>query len=103
MGEPSEERVLPSEGSLPALPLQVSHIRPAPFAAGLIWRLLNTDDEDQTATIGSGLFRIQAAWACDLFEKREETFDVANGGMSMTILPRRFAVIALHGAIPDGV
>ena len=106
MGEPSEARALPSTGSLlslPDLPIEVLHVKPATDDKGLIVRLLNASDEEQTATIESGLFGIVEAWTCDLFEQRTEHIFVDDGRVSLVLPPRGLAVIALESSIGDGV
>ena len=106
MGEPSEARALPSTGSLlslPDLPIEVLHVKPAADGSGLIVRMLNAGDEEQTATIEPGLFGIVDAWACDLFEQRSEEISVNDGRVSLVLPPRGLAVIALEGSIGDGV
>ena len=106
MGETSDARALPPRGSLlslPELPIQVLHVKPAADGKGLIVRLLNASDEEQAAMIGSGQFRIQEAWACDPFESRAERLGIDGGSVATVIPPRGIAVIALDGSISDGV
>lgn len=102
MGEPSTTRSLPAEGTLlnlPDGPVQVLHIKAATDGDGLIVRLLNAADDAQTATIGSALFRIADAETCDLMEQCQDALALTQGGVNLSIAPRRIAVVRLRGAI----
>ncbi len=92
LGEPlMSSDPLPMTGSLldlPEGPIQVLHVKRAEDGEGLIIRLLNASDTQQTSTISSGLLNIQAASTCDLLEHEIDQLPVDDGRMQFDIPPR---------------
>lgn len=98
MGEPSDSRAFPSQGSLlhlPDGPVQVLNMQLAPDGAGLVVRLHNVGDAPHTAILSSGLLRIAKAQACDLFAAPEEDLPVHDGAVSIQVPTRRMAAVLL--------
>ena len=105
MGERSERRDLPASGSLltlPKPPVEVLRVKRADNDEdSLIVRLYNASDEEQRRTINSGLFQIDRAWVCDLFEKRLERLPMEGDHIVITLPPRRICVVSLVGVIKE--
>src|SRR5690606_25869073 len=86
--------ILPGQGALlrlPESPVLTLHNKRAEDGNGLIVRLLNASDSQQTAVIQSRLLRIQSASCCDLLEDAGEELAVADGAVSLEIPARRVA------------
>ena len=105
LGEPeSHAPMLPDVGALLRLPESLSpdspvltlHIKPAESRPGVIVRLFNASDQEQSAQIGSGVLRILSAQLCDLFETPQESIEVQNGTMSLSLPPRRVTTVLLN-------
>ena len=82
---------IPATGTLlnlPDAPIEVLHIKHAEDNNGLIIRLLNASDTEQTATISSNLLTILSANGCDLVEHDLDALDVIEGAIQVNI-PRR--------------
>ncbi len=95
LGEPLiADNPLPAEGTLlnlPDEPVQVMRIKQATDGDGMIIRLINTSDEEQTATIGSNLLTITEVNLCDSLEVDGDVVDVNDGTIQVT-LPKRAMV-----------
>ncbi len=89
LGEPmTAQNPLPAKGSLlrlPGAPITVLHIKQAEDNTGLIVRLLNASDEEQTTAIASGLLTLTSAKRCDLLEHDIETLAVEKGSIRVTL------------------
>jgi len=105
LGEPKRHPpLLPEAGSLLRLPQDLSpespiltlHIKAAERRPGVILRLFNASDQAQPAQIGSGLLRILGAQLCDLLEKPQESIEVHNGIVTLSIPARRVTTLFLH-------
>jgi hypothetical protein len=105
LGEPTHHRsVFPELGTLLRLPQNISpespvlilRIKAAERQPGVIVRLFNASDQDQPAEIGSGCLRILSAQWCDLLEKPQESIEVQNDTVTLTLPPRRVACVLLH-------
>jgi alpha-mannosidase len=104
LGEPEVHRpLLPEVGSLLRLPQDLSpespiltlHIKAAERQRGVVVRLFNASDQDQSAEISSGILRILSAQACDLLEKPQESIEVQNGMATFNLPARRVMTILL--------
>ena len=80
----------------PESPVLTLHIKAAERRPGVIFRLFNANDQDQTAEIGSGFLRILSAQWCDLPEKTQGPIEVQNGTVTLNIPPRRVTTVFLH-------
>ncbi|MFN8494772.1 MAG: hypothetical protein U0350_44630 [Caldilineaceae bacterium] len=90
---------LPEQGALlqlPQAPVLTLHVKPADNGDGVIVRLLNASEQPQAATISSGIGRIMSAQQCDLFETVQADLAVVDGGITLTVEPRRVAVVKLE-------
>ena len=99
MGEPSSDRTWPAAGTLlnlPQPPVVVLNVKPVAGAPGIVVRLFNASDAEQTATIGSGLVRIVAAHTCDLLENPQSDLPVQDGTVVVRMPARRVAVVQLE-------
>jgi hypothetical protein len=100
LGEPHGDLPLPPSGSLltlPEPPVVVLHVKPAADGGGAVVRLLNSSDEAQQASIGSGLIRIGAAQRTDLLENDLGPLAVADGAVALTLEAREIAVVTVRG------
>jgi len=98
MGEAKGDPRWPAAGTLlrlPEPPIIVLHVKPAAACAGVVVRLLNASDTEQDAVIGSALLTIRAAAACDLLENVTGALPVSGGAVTLSIPPRRIAVVHL--------
>jgi hypothetical protein len=97
LGEaPVESPSLASRGTLlhlPDGPVFPVHVKAA--NQGVIVRLLNASETEQSVMIESGLLTITAAQACDLLEKPLETLAIRQGTVSVTCPARRVTVVRL--------
>jgi alpha-mannosidase len=97
LSEPmTTESPIPSTATLlnlPDAPTEVLHIKQATDGNGLIIRLLNASDDEQTATISSNLLTIVAANICDLVEHDLDALEVTDGAIQVTIPKRGLMVI----------
>lgn len=97
LGEPmSAEVPLPKSGTLlnlPDGPVQVLHIKQADDGNGIIVRLLNASDEQQTAQVSSELLTLRSASVCDLLEHDLNDLTVSNGSVQITLSARELAAI----------
>lgn len=100
LGEPrSTARALPGSGSLlmlPDAPIHVLHIKKAENGDGMIIRLLNASDEQQTGWIASGLLKIRAVSVCDLLEHDLTALHVAEDRCGFRIPRRGLLVLRCH-------
>src|SRR5262249_33037789 len=102
--EPARAKTpLPITGTLltlPEPPVLVLHVLPG-WARGdlqdnrIYVRLLNASGEKRTATVGSGLLKIEAAHDCDIFGTAGNALNVKNGAVSIELAPRRVVVVRL--------
>ncbi|MCB0073731.1 MAG: hypothetical protein KDE20_19820, partial [Caldilineaceae bacterium] len=102
MGEPADTRALPASGTLlhlPDGPVQTLHVKAAADGDGLIVRLLNASDATQEAAVGSALFAITGARTCDLLEQDGDDLPVQDGRVTLSLPPRRMAVLRIRGGI----
>ena len=102
MGEPADTRALPASGTLlhlPDGPVQTLHVKAAVDGDGLIVRLLNASDATQEAAVGSALFAITGARTCDLLEQDGDDLPVQDGRVTLSLPPRRMAVLRIRGGI----
>jgi alpha-mannosidase len=98
LGEAKGDARWPSAGTLlrlPEPPVVVLHVKPAGSGAGVVVRLLNASDTEQQAEIGSALLNVRAAAACDLLENETGSLPVNGGAVTVSIPPRRVAVVRL--------
>jgi hypothetical protein len=110
MGEPADSQTYPAAGSLLRLPEQTTpqgavvtlHVKPGRKENAVIARLYNTGDTTQTACIGSGLLRIEAAQVCDLFDNPLETLEVTGGDVSFRAPARRVTCLKLTVRLGQG-
>lgn len=97
LGEPmTADTPMPATGSLltlPDAPIVVLHIKQAEDGGGLIIRLLNASDDEQTATISSGLLSIKSAKRCDLLEHDLADLHVTDGSCQLAITKRGLVTI----------
>ena len=101
---PVDDPQLPARASLlnlPAPPVLVLEMSPAwTHASGresaLTLRLLNASDSPQSAAIGSGALKIQAASECDFFGKPLHGLALQGGDVRLEIPARRTAVIQIE-------
>lgn len=97
MGEDmTSDDPLPATGTLlnlPGSPIVTLHIKQADDSDGMIIRLLNASDEEQTATLSSNLLAIQSASICDLLEHPMEDLAVSDGTIEVTIPQRGLMAI----------
>ena len=101
LGEPKGAGNWPASGALlelPQPPVIVLHVKPAADGAGVIVRLLNASDTEQTARLGSGLVRIVGAEACDLLEQPTGVLAVSDGSVTVSVPARRIVVMKLQTA-----
>ena len=105
LGEPERHPpLLPASGSLlrmpesssPDSPVLTLHIKAAERQPGVIVRLFNASDQDQLTEIGSGCLRILSAQRCDLLEKPQESIEVENGTVTLTLPARRVVCVLLR-------
>jgi len=96
------ETPLPRSGSLlklPEAPVLTQHVLPAAWSGageeGILLRLMNTSDEPQTATIGSGILKIIAAARCDGLGQAVADLEVADGTVCLELGPREQASVRL--------
>ena len=95
---------MPEAGSLlrlpesfsPDSPILTVHVKAAESRPGVILRLFNASDQDQTAEIGSGLLRILSAQWCDLLEKPQGSIEVQNGTLTLNLPARRVTAVLLN-------
>jgi len=88
----------PARGSwlrLPEPPLLVVGLRPADGDGAVLVRLWNAADADGEAELGSGLLRIAAAEACDLFGRPSGALPVRDGAVLVPVGARRLAAVRL--------
>ncbi len=103
LGEPTDNLVYPISGELLGLPEEKDpksavftlHIKPAQKASGVVIRLYNSSDTEQTAEIRSGLMHIETAQTCDLAENPLEALKVTHGVMAVQIPPHRVCSVVL--------
>jgi alpha-mannosidase len=107
LGEPPSEVQLARSGSLLELPgsqpddiVLTQHIKRAENGSGIIVRLYNPSDQEQTATARSGLLQLQAASRCDLFENPQEPLAVENGQVSLSVPARNLVTLCLDASLP---
>lgn len=105
LGEPRiGSASLPPTGTLLRLPgsdagespILTLHVKPAERRAGIVVRLLNAGDEEQTAEIGSGLLRIVRMQRCDLLERELEPLPVQEGNVCVALSPRQITTVHLE-------
>lgn len=92
----TSDNPLPSVGTLLDLPdelIQVLHIKQADDGNGMMIRLQNTSDSEQTATIASNLLTIVSANRCDLLEHDIEVLTVSDGTIQVDIPKRGIVAI----------
>jgi alpha-mannosidase len=99
-GEPQQDKPFrPPEGSLLHLPdepnILTLHIKPARDGEGIVVRLLNAGDREETAVIQSAQLQIQSAQKCNLLEEFECDLAVDDGSVSLKLVPRTIAVVQL--------
>lgn len=104
LGEPERHApLLPEVGALLRLPQNISpespvltlHIKASERRPGVILRLFNASDQDQSAQIGSGFLRILSAQSCDLLEKPQGSIEVQNGTVTLNVPARRVMAVLL--------
>ncbi len=99
MGEPkANSAALPQEGTLlelPVAPIETLHMLHSPEHDGILLRLINASDNQQTAQILSGLLKIAAAHQCDLFGQPVEALPVKAGVVTLEVPARRVAILLL--------
>jgi alpha-mannosidase len=96
--------VFPEVGTLLRLPQNISpespvlilRIKAAERQPGVIVRLFNASDQEHPAEIGSGCLRILSAQRCDLLEKPQESIEVENGTVTLTLPARRVVCVLLR-------
>lgn len=99
---PDPNAALPRSGSflqLPQPPVLVLHVAPAwayGSGDGMLVRLLNASDEQQTAQIGSGLLRIRTAALCDVFGTPIQPLTVVDECVTVELPPRRMVTVRLQ-------
>ncbi len=101
LGETKASEQWPATGALlelPQPPVVVLHVKPAADGAGVVVRLLNASDAEQPARIASGLVHIVGAQACDLLEQPTDALTVIDGAVTLSLPPRRIAVVRLATA-----
>ena len=76
-------------------PVLTLHVKPVRGAAGVIVRLLNASDQEQTARLTSGQLRIAGARRCTLLEEPGQELALDNGAVEVTLGPRAVAVVQL--------
>jgi hypothetical protein len=64
--------------------------------SGALLTLFNASDEEQIASISSGLIRIDSAYRCDLFGNKLEPLTVNNDAVEVTIAPRQTMTLLLN-------
>ena len=105
LGEPEHHPPsLPEYGALLRLPESFSsdssiltmHIKAAESRPGVIVRLFNASEQEQTAKIGSGLLHILSAQWCDLLEKPQGKIEVQNGTLTLNLPARRVTAVLLN-------
>lgn len=74
--------------NLPDAPIVTLHIKQADDGDGMIVRLLNASDDEQTAMITSNLLTIESASICDLLEHHIGDLSVEDGTITVMI-PKR--------------
>jgi len=84
------------ENLSPESPLLTLHVKAAERRPGVLLRLFNASDRDQSAEIGSGFLRILSAQWCDLLEKPQGPIEVQNGTVKLNIPARRVAAVLLN-------
>ncbi len=103
-GEPrQEEPHYSAEGALLHLPgsdgaissILTLHVNPAHDGSGMIVRLLNASDEEQTAVIGSSQLQITAAQRYNLLEEPLHALPIRAGTVELRLLPRELAAVHL--------
>ncbi len=98
LGEPAAAELLPASGTLlhlPQPPILTLSLRTFDEGSALL-TLFNASDEMQSATVTSGLVKINTANRCDLFGNPLETLPVNNGALEISIAPRRTLTLAIR-------
>jgi alpha-mannosidase len=96
---PAADSAIPGQGAflqLPQPPILTLHIKRAHDGSSLIVRLLNASDTAQSASLASGLLKIQEAARCDLLENDVQALPVSGGRTSIEIPARQMAAVRLH-------
>jgi alpha-mannosidase len=97
LGEPTAPELLPATGTLlhlPQPPILVLSLRTSNEGCALL-TLFNASDELQSATVTSGLVKINTANRCDLFGNPLETLPVKNNALEISISPRQTLTLAI--------
>ncbi len=103
MGEPLESETYSAAGSLLCLPEQndsgsqvvTLHIKPARQGEGVVVRLYNTAEKEQSAKIGSGMLKIEEATLCDMHENPTGVLEVTEGEVIIKAQGRRVTCVRL--------
>ena len=85
---------LPGNGQ-DASPVLTLHVKPAQDGSGLIVRLLNASDAEQTAVIGSAQLQITAAQRCNLLEQPLHRLSIQEEQVEFALSPRELVVVHL--------
>jgi alpha-mannosidase len=105
LGEPERHPpLLPEAGPLlrlpesfsPDSPILTLHVKAAERQPGVILRLFNASDQDQSAEIGPGFLRIISAQLCDLLERTQGSIEVQNGTVTLNVPARRVTAVLLN-------
>ena len=101
------ETPLPRSGSLLALPeppVLTQQVQPAEWAGagedGILIRLVNASDEQQAASLRSGILHIAGAAICDLFGSTIRSLPVCEGTVGLELRPREQITLRIMAGKP---